>query len=154
MPDRTLLLRIDPHAGRARQAGRGEAPDRLEREGEAFFARDRAGLRGARRGRAGADPRRSTPRSAPDAVLADAIGAISDLLPEPAAAASLRADAPAPLLATCSVLLALAARHGALAQTPARTARSRQVVEPKAGEAIPQPRRPRRQSGAPDPTRP
>ena len=38
-PDRTLLLRIDPRAGRARQAGRGEAPDRLEREGEDFFAR-------------------------------------------------------------------------------------------------------------------
>jgi dTMP kinase len=37
-PDRTLLLRIDPAAGRARQAGRGEAPDRLEREADAFFA--------------------------------------------------------------------------------------------------------------------
>ena len=38
-PDRTLLLRIDPAAGRARQADRGEAPDRLELSGEAFFAR-------------------------------------------------------------------------------------------------------------------
>src|SRR3954463_14627524 len=38
-PARTLLLRIDPTAGRARQAGRGEAPDRLELAGEAFFAR-------------------------------------------------------------------------------------------------------------------
>src|SRR3954447_26749113 len=38
-PDRTLLLRLDPAAGRARQAGRGEAPDRLEREADAFFAR-------------------------------------------------------------------------------------------------------------------
>ena len=36
-PDVTLLLRIDPGAGRARQAGRGEAPDRLEREDTAFF---------------------------------------------------------------------------------------------------------------------
>ncbi|HEX4624729.1 MAG TPA: dTMP kinase [Solirubrobacteraceae bacterium] len=36
-PDRTLLLRIDPVQGRARQAGRGEAPDRLEREADAFF---------------------------------------------------------------------------------------------------------------------
>ena len=38
VPDRTLLLRVDPAAGRARQAGRGEAPDRLEQEGDAFFA--------------------------------------------------------------------------------------------------------------------
>ena len=37
-PDRTLLLRLDPAVGRARQAGRGEAPDRLELEDEAFFA--------------------------------------------------------------------------------------------------------------------
>jgi dTMP kinase len=36
-PDITLLLRIDPGAGRARQAGRGEEPDRLEREDAAFF---------------------------------------------------------------------------------------------------------------------
>jgi dTMP kinase len=38
-PDLTLLLRIDPAAGRARQDDRGEAPDRLEREDDAFFAR-------------------------------------------------------------------------------------------------------------------
>src|SRR3954471_2473622 len=38
-PDLTLLLRLDPAAGRARQAGRGEAPDRLEREADAFFER-------------------------------------------------------------------------------------------------------------------
>jgi dTMP kinase len=37
-PDRTLLLRADPALGRSRQAGRGEAPDRLEGEAEAFFA--------------------------------------------------------------------------------------------------------------------
>ena len=36
-PDITLLLRIDPGAGRARQAGRCEEPDRLEREDAAFF---------------------------------------------------------------------------------------------------------------------
>ena len=42
-PDRTLLLRIDPGTGRARQAGRAEAPDRLEREGAEFVANvDRA----------------------------------------------------------------------------------------------------------------
>ena len=36
-PDRTLLLRVAPATGRARQDGRGEEPDRLEREGERFF---------------------------------------------------------------------------------------------------------------------
>jgi dTMP kinase len=35
--DLTLLLRVDPATGRARQQGRGEAPDRLEREAEEFF---------------------------------------------------------------------------------------------------------------------
>jgi dTMP kinase len=37
-PDLTLLLRVSPAGGRARQRGRGLAPDRLEREGEQFFA--------------------------------------------------------------------------------------------------------------------
>jgi dTMP kinase len=37
-PDLTLLLRVDPATGRARQGSRGEAPDRLERERESFFA--------------------------------------------------------------------------------------------------------------------
>ena len=37
VPDLTLLLRLDPAAGRARQADRGETPDRLEREDGAFF---------------------------------------------------------------------------------------------------------------------
>jgi dTMP kinase len=37
-PDRTLLLRLDPGVGRSRQAGRGDAPDRLEREADPFFA--------------------------------------------------------------------------------------------------------------------
>jgi dTMP kinase len=37
-PDRTLLLRLDPATGRARQQGRGQAPDRLEREADGFFA--------------------------------------------------------------------------------------------------------------------
>jgi dTMP kinase len=36
-PDRTLLLRVEPPVGRARQAGRG-APDRLERSPQEFFA--------------------------------------------------------------------------------------------------------------------
>jgi dTMP kinase len=38
VPDRTLLLRIEPAAALARAAGRGEAADRLEGEGLAFFA--------------------------------------------------------------------------------------------------------------------
>jgi dTMP kinase len=38
VPDVTLLLRLDPAAGRARQDDRGESPDRLEREGDPFFA--------------------------------------------------------------------------------------------------------------------
>ncbi|HLM51511.1 MAG TPA: dTMP kinase, partial [Solirubrobacteraceae bacterium] len=43
-PDRTLLLRIDPALGRTRQDGRGEAPDRLEREHDDFFAAIAAAL--------------------------------------------------------------------------------------------------------------
>ena len=37
LADRTLLLRVAPTVGRARQAGRG-APDRLERSPQEFFA--------------------------------------------------------------------------------------------------------------------
>jgi dTMP kinase len=36
-PDRTLLLTVDPGLGRARSRGRAQAPDRLEREEDAFF---------------------------------------------------------------------------------------------------------------------
>ncbi len=39
VPDLTLLLRVAPELGRARQAERDDAPDRLEREDEAFFQR-------------------------------------------------------------------------------------------------------------------
>src|SRR5829696_1201903 len=38
VPDRTLLLRIDPATALARAAGRGAAADRLEREELGFFA--------------------------------------------------------------------------------------------------------------------
>src|SRR3954452_16596837 len=38
-PDLTLLLRIDPAQGRAPQDDRGEAPDRLELQDDAFFVR-------------------------------------------------------------------------------------------------------------------
>jgi dTMP kinase len=37
LPDRTLLLRIDPQSGLDRVAGRAEDADRLEREPPAFF---------------------------------------------------------------------------------------------------------------------
>jgi dTMP kinase len=38
LPDRTLLLRLDPAVARARAGTRGEAVDRLEAEGDDFFA--------------------------------------------------------------------------------------------------------------------
>ena len=75
-PDVTLLLRIDPGAGRARQAGRGEAPDRLEREDTAFFdaiARAYDELAAAEPGRF-----RVLDATRPaEAVLADALEAIA-----------------------------------------------------------------------------
>lgn len=82
VPDRTLLLRIDPAAGRARAEGRGEAPDRLEREGEAFFT----AIATAYDALAGAEPERIRVLDAtlPAAALADAaLAALSDLLPAP-----------------------------------------------------------------------
>jgi len=74
-PDVTLLLRIDPGAGRARQAGRGEEPDRLEREDAAFFdaiARAYDDLAAAEPGRF----RVLDASQPPDAVLAAALEAI------------------------------------------------------------------------------
>jgi dTMP kinase len=76
VPDRTLLLRIDPAAGRARQAGRGEAPDRLEREDAAFFS----AIARAYDELAAAEPERFRVLDAglaPDAVLAAALEAIA-----------------------------------------------------------------------------
>jgi dTMP kinase len=77
-PDRTLLLRIDPAAGRARQAGRGEAPDRLEQEGDGFFATIAAAYDEI----AAAEPERVRVIDAaqpPDAVLSAALDAVADL---------------------------------------------------------------------------
>ena len=54
VPDRTLLLRVDAATRDARQAARGEAPDRLEREDDAFFAT----IAAAYDELAAADPRR------------------------------------------------------------------------------------------------
>jgi dTMP kinase len=77
-PDRTLLLRVDPATGRARQQGRDEAPDRLEREQQAFFdviARAYDEL-------AAADPQRVRVLdggASPEDVLAAAVAALSDL---------------------------------------------------------------------------
>jgi dTMP kinase len=79
VPDRTLLLALDPAAGRARLAGRGEAPDRLEAEDAAFFARVAAAY---------AELAREEPErirvidagGAEPAVLAAALAALEDLL--------------------------------------------------------------------------
>ena len=84
-PDRTLLLRIAPAAGRARQAGRDEPPDRLEREDEAFFAC----IAAAYDELAAAEPQRIRVLDAsftPATVLADALSALGDLLAPGAAA--------------------------------------------------------------------
>jgi dTMP kinase len=78
-PDRTLLLRIDPALGRARQDGRGEAPDRLEREHEGFFA----AIAAAYDELAIAEPQRIRTLDAsadPPRVLAAALAALEDLL--------------------------------------------------------------------------
>src|SRR3954463_6675656 len=74
-PDLTLLLRIDPGAGRGRQAGRGEEPDRLEREDAAFFD----AIASAYDDLAAAEPGRFRVLDAsqpPDVVLAAALEAI------------------------------------------------------------------------------
>ena len=78
-PDRTLYLRIDPELGRERQGDRGQAADRLEQEDDTFFGavalvyEDLAALQPAR-------IRAIDAAQDPSTVLADAIGAISDLL--------------------------------------------------------------------------
>ncbi len=79
VPDRTLLLRVSAEQGRARLDTRAHAPDRLEREGAGFFA----AVARAYEQLAEAEPARyrvldaSEPR---ERVLADALGAIEDLL--------------------------------------------------------------------------
>jgi len=81
-PDRTLLLRVEPATGRARLAGRDEAPDRLEREAQAFFetiarAYDELAARDQQRVRV------LDASVSPDAVLAQAVAALADLECEP-----------------------------------------------------------------------
>jgi len=79
IPDRTLLLALDPAAGRARLAGRGEEPDRLEAEDAAFFARVAAAYEELAR----EEPERIRVIDAGGAepeVLAAALAALEDLL--------------------------------------------------------------------------
>lgn len=80
MPDRTLLLDLDPALTSTRRAARGAGTDRYEAQPEGFAARARAGfLR-----RAMAEPERFRVLNAglaPEEVLGMAIRAIADLLP-------------------------------------------------------------------------
>ena len=78
-PDRTLLLRISPQAGRERQRERALEPDRLEREDEEFFA----AIASAYDDLAREEPARVRvidAGQAPEQVLSDALAAIQDLL--------------------------------------------------------------------------
>ncbi len=83
-PDRTLLLSLDSQLARARASDRGaaagEAPDRLEREGDEFFVR----IREAYLSLAAAEPERVRvldASQAPSAVVDQALAALGDLLP-------------------------------------------------------------------------
>ncbi len=79
VPDRTLLLDLDPSAGRSRAHGRGEEPDRLERERDEFFEAIRSAYldlwRGNRR-----VIRRIDASQPPEEVLTAALAELSDLL--------------------------------------------------------------------------
>jgi dTMP kinase len=77
-PDRTLLLRADAATRAARQVVRGEEPDRLEREEDAFFE----AIAGAYDALAAAEPKRIRVLDAglePGAVLTAARAALADL---------------------------------------------------------------------------
>lgn len=81
-PDRTLLLRISPAEGRRRQRERSGAVDRLEREGEPFYAAIASGYEELAR----AEPQRIRVLDAtlpPHDVLQAALTAIADLLEPP-----------------------------------------------------------------------
>jgi dTMP kinase len=83
-PDRTLLLRISPSTGRARQGARNTEPDRLERESERFFET----IAAAYEQLATDEPQRIRPIDAEQAaeqVLEQALVEIEDLLPSPSA---------------------------------------------------------------------
>ena len=77
-PDRTLLLRLDPAVGRARQQGRDTSPDRLEREAEPFFS----AIAAAYDELAAGEPERIRVLDAtapPEGVLSQALAALADL---------------------------------------------------------------------------
>ncbi len=77
-PDRTLLLRISPAGGRARQRERALEPDRLEREDEAFFETVAAAYDELAR----AEPQRICvidAEQAPEQVLGQALAAVEDV---------------------------------------------------------------------------
>ena len=79
VPDRTLLLRIGPDAGRARANQRALEPDRLEQEGDDFFARIAAAY--DELARAEPDRIRVIDATQPAAqVLCEALEAVQDLL--------------------------------------------------------------------------
>jgi len=81
-PDRTLLLRVSPDTGRARQGTRDTEPDRLEREGEHFFE----AIASAYDQLAAAEPARIRAIDAeqpPERVLELALAEVEDLLPPP-----------------------------------------------------------------------
>ena len=78
-PDRTLLLLLDPAAGRSRSRSRSEPEDRLEREADEFFARINAAYLDLQR----QDPERIRAIDAgqpPQRVLAQALDELDDLL--------------------------------------------------------------------------
>ena len=78
-PDLTLLLEVDPAVSRGRAREREAPPDRLELESDRFFAR----IAGAYRELAAAYPdriRTIDASQAPEAVLAQALAAVDDLL--------------------------------------------------------------------------
>ena len=80
VPDRTLLLDLDPELARARSGARGGAADRFEQESVTFFE----GIASAYRERARSEPIRVRVLDAsrpPERLLADALAEIADLLP-------------------------------------------------------------------------
>jgi dTMP kinase len=82
--DRTLLLRISPGAGRARQLERAMQADRLEQEDDGFFS----AIATCYEDLARAEPERFRVIDAsqpPERVLALAVEAVRDLLPPPPA---------------------------------------------------------------------
>jgi len=77
--DRTLLLVVDPAEGRSRRGSRDKTPDRLEREGDPFFARIAATYDELAAGEPGRI-RTIDASLPPEEVLAAALAALADLL--------------------------------------------------------------------------